>query len=250
MDTIMELVSNVVMRYVIKSCIPMREKEDVEMSIIEKILKQQEKINASFENRSNIKTYYIAIINRMCCEIIRSESKHWHLVSDVDIEQPSERSSSIKMETAKSLIINKEFKRLSNVMLFFNDEKSKTLLFLKFLFDIPIGKIEAQEYCKEKYNEIKPLLNRGKNISQADLYNTLANITYKVEGKEVKGDAIRMWMNKQIELILKRMNNFDESYHSRDSLKILIELGYAQFQNTTIERKLNLWTLNKQKNEK
>ena len=250
LHTIMELVSNVVMRYVSKSSIPMREKEDVEMAIMEKILKQQEKINASFQNRSNIKTYYIAVINRMCCEVIRNESKHWYSVSDMDIVQELDKDSKREIETDKTLIIKKEIKRLSNILLFFNEERNKILLFMKFLFDIPIEDNEVREYSKDKYDRVRPLFNREEHLSQADIYNMLAHITNRVEDKDVKGDAIRMWMNKQIELILKRMNDYDESNHCRESLRILIEMGYVPFHGNTSNRKTSFWTLKNKRDER
>ncbi len=250
MDTIMELVSNVVMRYVSKSSIPKREKEDVEMAIIEKILKQQDKINASFQNRSNIKTYYIAVINRMCCEVIRNESKHWYSVSDLEIERVAERESLLGMKTDRPLIIKKEIKRLSNIMLFFNEDRYKILIFLKFLFDIPISENEVQKYCKGNIKGVRPIFNRDESMSQADIYNVLAHITNRVEDKDVKGDAIRMWLNKNIELILKRLNDHDESNHCRESLKILLEMEDSQFQSSPRESKSSFWTINKQKDER
>lgn len=248
-ETITELVSSVVMRYVSKSSIPLREKEDVEMAIIEKILKQKEKINAAFQNRSNIKTYYIAVINRMCCEVIRSENKHWYSVSDLEIEQVAEIESSAKMETEKQMIIKKEIKRLTSVLLLFNNDCCKTFLFLKFLFNIPIYENEIQNFYKEKFFTLRTLFNRDEQMLQADMYNTLAQITNIIEGKEVKGDAIRMWMNNQIDLILKRMNDFDESNHCRDSLKILIEMGDSQIQSTLYDCKPDFSTLKKKKDE-
>lgn len=243
MNTIMQLVSKVVMRYVCKSSIPMREKEDVEMAIMEKILKQQEKINFSFEKRANIKTYYVAIINRMCCEVIRSESKHWFTVSDFNIEQELEKKPSIETGTDKPLIIKKEIKRLFNVLLLFNKERGKVLLFIKFLFDIPFGEAEVQEYCNGDYNRVKHFFDRDKCTSQADIYNALAQITNTVEGKNIKGDSVRMWMNNQIELILKRMNNYGESNHCRESLKILLEMENIHLHSNTRDKKVRLYRL-------
>lgn len=247
-DAIMELVSNVVMRYVAKSSIPVREKEDVEMAIIEKFLKQQDKINDSFQNRSSIKTYYIAVINRMCCEVIRSESKHWHSVSDVDMDRVIDSGPAIGMKADRPLILKKEIRRLSNVMLVFNEERCKVSLFLKYLFDIPMTDSEIREYTKDKFGEVRTFFNRDEEMSQAEVYNALAHIANRVEGKEVKGDAIRMWMNKQIELILNRMNNHDESNHGRESLKILLEMKDSDFQSAVSKR--SFWTLKSHDNER
>ncbi len=225
MDVVMELVSMVVRRFFSKSSIPHREREDVEMAILEKFLKQQEKINAAFENKSNIKTYYLAVINRMCCEVIRSECKHWQSVSSLEIDRSEFKNTACEMEPDTSMIIKNEIKRFSNLLLFFNEERDKILLFLKFLFDIPIRKEETREYLKDKQEELYPLLLRDQNLSLAEQYNILAQITNSVEDKNIKGDAIRMWMNKQIEIMLRRLNENDESNHTKESLKILMEMS-------------------------
>ncbi len=235
-STIMELVSNVVMRYVSKSCIPKREKEDVEMAILEKILNQQEKINASFQNKSSIKTYYIAIINRMCCEVIRSESRHWYSVSDIEVELVANQKSSMIMNGEMQTIIKSEIKRLHRVMLFFNGERTKILLFLKYFFIIPIEENEIKNYAKQNFPKVNSLFNQDESLTQSERYQRMAEIINIVEEKEVKGDAVRMWLNKQIEMILKRMNIYNDSNHCKESLKIMMEMTNPYFQSTRINK--------------
>lgn len=239
---IMELVSNVVVRYVCKSCIPKREKEDVEMAIIEKILNQQEKINASFQHKSSIKTYYIAIINRMCCEVIRSESRHWYSVSDVEIEQVANQKTSMIMNGEMQTIIKSEIKRLHRVMLFFNGERAKILIFLKYFFGISIEDDEIKNYAKYNFERVKMLMIQNDSLTQTERFQKMAEIINLVEDKEVKGDAVRMWLNKQIELILKRMNIYNDSNHCKESLKIMMEMTNAYFQNTIMNKELNFRT--------
>lgn len=231
-STIMELVSGVVMRYVSKLCIPKREKEDVEMAILEKILNQKEKINANFQHKSSIKTYYIAIINRMCCEVIRSESRHWYAVSDIEIEKVANIKTSMMMDGEKQTIIKSEIKRLHRVMLFFNDEQAKTLLFLKYFFGISIEDDEIKSYSNHNSEKIKSLFVQNDSLTQGERYQRMAEIMNLVEEKEVKGDAVRMWLNKQIEIILKRMNVYNDSNHCKESLKIMMEMTNPHFQST------------------
>lgn len=222
-DVIMNLIKKVVVRYVGKKSIPIREKKDVEMAIMEKYLNQREKINASFQNKSSVTTYYIAIFNRMCCEVIRNNSNHWYSITESDKEEVHESNVSHSLESAKALIIKNEVKRLSTVFMFFNKEQSKLLLFLKYYFNLKIDDKDIISYSKENFKTIKSILNRSDSISQAELYNVLAEITNLVEDKQVKGDAIRMWLNKNIDLILLRLNFNNESNHSKDSLKILMD---------------------------
>ncbi|PKP22188.1 MAG: hypothetical protein CVU05_05035 [Bacteroidetes bacterium HGW-Bacteroidetes-21] len=227
-DVIMDLIKKVVVRYVGKKSIPIREKKDVEMAIMEKFLNQRDKINASFQKKSSVTTYYIAIFNRMCCEIIRNDNKHWYSITESDKEVVVETKASHSLETAKALIIKNEVKRLSNVLLFFNREQSKLLLFLKYYFNLQIDERDILSYSKDKYATVKSMLIPSDMLSQAELYNVLAEITNLVENKDLKGDAVRMWLNKNIDLILYRLNFNNESNHSRDSLKILMETGGIQ----------------------
>jgi hypothetical protein len=75
-QTLNHLINKVVMRHVSRGVIPTREQEDVKTSILEKFLLKQNKIDGSFQGKSKIATYYTAVINRMCAEVIRKEQKH------------------------------------------------------------------------------------------------------------------------------------------------------------------------------
>ncbi len=223
MDSIIDIANKVVTRYAYRSVIPWREKEDVVMDIVEKFLTQKDKIEKAFEGKSKIQTYFIAILNRMCCEVIRKESKHWYSINEGEDDRNLSWLSTSAIDTEKSFALKNEANRLANTMLFFNGTKAKVNLFLKYYFDLPINESDIMQYSDKNPTLISELLERDDAISKADIFENLSQVVNIVEGKNVKGDAIRMWLNKQIDTILSRMNNNDASYHTKESLALLLE---------------------------
>lgn len=224
MDEMKDIATKVVSRYILRSAIPEREKEDVIMTILEKFLLQKDKIDHAFEGKSKKTTYYIAIMNRMCCEIIRKEKKHWYPVDDdmheFEIYKPVHYTS----DTEKNLIIKEEVKRLANAMLFFNGQGSKINLFVKYYFRISLDESDIQNYSGDKFPEVYAVLSDDSPKNKSDLFERLAFVTNLVEQKNVKGDSVRMWVNKQLDVILNRINMNGIYNHTRESLQILMEL--------------------------
>jgi DNA-directed RNA polymerase specialized sigma24 family protein len=228
MDQIVDIANKVVSRYVYRSVIPTREKDDVVMAIVEKFLKQKNKIEQAYEGKSKISTYFVAILNRMCCEIIRKESKHWYSITNDESEMNSTRFSTLSIETEKTFAITNEVKRLDNTLLFFNGERPKINLFLKYYFDLPYDQDDIKDYAKDKYEEVKIILVNPESASKAQLFENLALVVNLVEGKDVKGDAVRMWLNKQIDVILNRLNRNGIANHDKQSLAVLFEIQNTQ----------------------
>lgn len=223
-DLIRTITEKVVSRYVFRTVIPAREKEDVEMAVIEKFLNKKEKINQTFEGKSKITTYYTAIINRMCCEIIRSESKHWYSVNDDAELYQDQQYKTLNYESAKKTLINDEVKRLANTMLFFNGEREKVNLCLKYFFDIPLDDEDIRMYSQDKHDKLKLILEERESLSKAEVFKNLSKVVNIVENKNVGGDAIRIWLNKRIDTILNRMNTNGLYFHNKESLSVLIEM--------------------------
>jgi hypothetical protein len=225
---IIDIASKVVSRYVQRSVIPSREKEDVIMAIVEKFINQKGKIEQAYEGKSKITTYFVAILNRMCCEVIRKDSKHWYSIADLDAKENVSGFITPSFETEKNYAITSEVKRLDNTMLFFNGERPKINLFLKFYFDLPFDDQEVIDYAKGKYGLVKPILYTSKMDSKAEIFETLSKVVNIVEVKNVKGDAVRMWLNKQIEAILSRLNRNGVANHDKESLALLFEIQHTQ----------------------
>ena len=223
-DQVIRVISRVVFKYVSRFAIPEKEKEDVEMAIAEKFISQHDKIVHSFEGRSKESTYIIAVVNRMCCEVIRKESKHWYSVSPQYNEHLIDNFSTLTYETEKALVISNELSRFQNVMLFFNSHQAKVNLFLKFYFDIPITEDEIKNYALSKHQEVGRILSRESNMQKSEVFERLAQVVNIVESKDVKGDAVRMWVNKQLDSILFRLNGNGIARHSAESVATMLEM--------------------------
>lgn len=223
-ENIKDLVEKVVVRYIGNSVIPYREKYDVVMTILEKFIHNRQKIDDGFEGKSKITTYYIAVFNRMCCEVIRKESKHWYAVNDLESESKVELKRNTLTDADKKVAIVDELKQLANVMNFFKGQGAKVNLFMKYYFRIPLDYKDIFEYSAVHSNEIGREVARHAPKNNADIFNILARIINIAEGKEIKGDAVRMWLNKKIEIILTRINMNGTSKHTRESLQILMEM--------------------------
>lgn len=222
-SALIDIANNVVSRYVFRGVVPKREKEDVVMTIVEKFIACREKIEGAFQGKSKVTTYLIAILNRMCCEVIRKESRHWYAVNEEKIIT-NYHPSTLSIEAEKTFAINNEVKRLSSTMLFFNGEQAKIKLFLKCLFDLPYSDNDVRDYAGSKAQQVETLLGSTQDASKGIKFDMLSQVVNFVEDKDVKGDAVRMWLNKQIDIILARLNRNEMANHTKESLALLLEV--------------------------
>ncbi len=222
-DELVTLSKKVVARYVANNAIPQRDKDDVAMTIVSNFLAAEEKINNSFKGQSKTSTYCIAILNRMCCEIIRKDFKQWKQVQQNENFLTDNKSTNA-FESSKSAIIKSELQRLNYILEFFNEEQFKVIVFLKYILDIPFTRSEVNNYAKSDSSVVFEQLEQNKDEALATRYQILADIVNKTEGRSVKGDAIRMWLNKSIDTIIRRMNASGASNYNREALGILLEM--------------------------
>jgi len=229
-DQLMEIVKKVISRHVAKGSIPKREASDAEMSVFEKFWDNRRKIFNSFEGRSQITTYCIAVANRMCCEFIRKEKKHWNQMHE-NMETVAElRHNTSRYEAEKNILVNQEVKRFSNALHFFNGERSKLKLFLKYYFDVPVKHSDAEDYFQNNPEAVLSLLNQSGKYSKKEKFEMLAELVNRVEEKNIKSDSVRMWLNDRIDTLLRRLNGEGISMHNNESLAILLEMtGEASF---------------------
>ncbi|TVQ16930.1 MAG: hypothetical protein EA361_03370 [Bacteroidetes bacterium] len=223
-EQIKDLAERVVVKYIASTAIPSREKSDVVMAIVEKFLQNRHKIDKVFEGRSKITTYYIAVFNRMCCEVIRKEQKHWHAVKDNEFETHQQEDSTSVFETEKNVVIKDELKRLNCLMQIYNGQGAKINLFARYYFRIPVTPDDIHGYCQHHSDDIFHIVSNVPVNNQADIFNNLAQVISIVEGKQVKGDAVRMWLHKRLDAIVNRINMNGVSNHTRESLKTLMEM--------------------------
>lgn len=222
-DDLIQIAHTVVGKYVARGAIPVRDKEDVAMNIVEKFLSGEDKINKAYKGDAKVSTYCIAIANRMCCEIIRKDYRQWQQVQP-DSDDITYNKGTSYYETEKNAVINSELKRLQYILDYFNEEKSKTIVFLKFIMGITIKKEEVQALSQKQHFELFNEFQRNKDAALSVRYNKLAEIVKQHEGSNVKGDAVRMWLNKKIDTIISRLNANGFSQYDRESVGILFEM--------------------------
>jgi DNA-directed RNA polymerase specialized sigma24 family protein len=228
-ETLLFLIKKVVERYVRQKIIPQREFEDVMMTVVEKVYSRKEKIENAFEGRSTLTTYYIAVINRVCCEVIRKEKQVWQTVEDVESMSTGNTEQTEHYETEKKLIVTQEVKRLEYLLLLLNHDKEKVILFLKFYFDIPVDFSDVTGYAKDRSKEVFLLLTSTKPQSREDTFTCLADVVNKVENKHIGKDAVRIWFTSQLNSLIERLNGNDPGCcHNRESLSILMEMLYRK----------------------
>ncbi|MFW5793460.1 MAG: hypothetical protein ACOCWC_04180 [Bacteroidota bacterium] len=226
LELVILITRKVVARYISMSAIPYREREDVEMAVVEKFINKKNKIHQSFQGKSKITTYYTAIINRMCCEIIRKEQKHWYSVLDDRLSEEN-GSRTLFFESAKETIIKDEVRRLTNALLFFNGERHKVNLYLKYYFDIPLKNEDFEIYYSTDTKKVQEILKNRDGLKKSEVFHNLSQVMNLVESKNVGADAVRIWLNKQIDIILDRLNANGQYNYNQESLSILFEI-YSQ----------------------
>lgn len=238
-NTMLEFADRVVNRYIYSSSIPSKDKEDVMMSIVEKFLSKETQIREKFTGKSSYKTYCLAVMNRMCCEIIRKELKHWKS-SD---EHPSNSCESDTLNISESVIIQDEINLLKKILLMFEHERPKLILFLKILYDFKVAESDLSEYCinHDEYNISQFIQNKRLQIlTKSEKYLLLREIVFRCEHKSVSPDALRMWFNGKLDRILNRLNGtFQRSKYDRESFALLLEYMFSEQNAMSISDKVN-----------
>lgn len=219
---LLSLAQKVVSRYVSLGSIPKRELEDTQMAIVEKFYLKRDTIYSAFSGKSKLTTYIIAVLNRMCCEVIRKDIKHWHHNSDEILIQMegSETSASVK------LLIQDEIKLLARIIDLYTNEKNKIRLFLAFYLQLPVFLNDIKIYAPNNFQTIAEILNQNTD-NKGDIFLVLARVVNLAESKNVKSDAVRIWLNKTTECILNRLNGpFNRTSYNKESFQVLFEYYY------------------------
>jgi len=240
-EQLMEIVQKVVSHYASKGSIPQREIQDAEMTVFEKFWNNREKIFDAFQGKSQLTTYCIAVANRMCCEFIRKEKKHWNQLHEA-METVAEKKSTHSLEAEKGMHFNNEVKRFSRVLHLFNGESAKLKLFLKYYLDIPLQHSDINHYLNGNNpgEPILDLLSQNQKISKSEKFEKLSKLVNLVEKKNIKSDSVRMWLNSRMDILLSRLNGNGISSHNEDSVTILMEMLHnsetLHSQKSVIER--------------
>jgi len=225
-NKLLVLAEKVVTRYVNKGVVPSREREDTQMIIVEKFLDKQKRIEDNYSGKANITTYCISVLNNMCCEVIRKELKHWKN----ELDDMPENAGSNHFSTSQKTIIQDEINYLDKVLLLFDDDKPKINLCLSYYYQLDIKRVDILDYNKNfNRKNNPPLLTIIEKINKGDLINNLSDYICTVENKNMKPDAVRMWLKKTINTIITRLNGpINRAHYDQESFHVLYELYNAQ----------------------
>lgn len=221
---LLSLAHKIVSRYVSLGSIPMRELEDTQMAIVEHFIIKSETIYSAFTGKSKLTTYIIAVLNRMCCEVIRKNLRHWHHTSDEALlmMEGSETSASEK------LLIRDEMNLLERILSLYTNEKSKIRVFMAYYLQLPVNSKDVKQYSPHNFQKLAAILTQSAD-NKGDTFYVLAQAVNLAESKEVKSDAVRMWLNKTTDCIINRLNGpFNRTNYDKESFQVLFEYYYME----------------------
>ncbi|PKP26213.1 MAG: hypothetical protein CVU06_03610 [Bacteroidetes bacterium HGW-Bacteroidetes-22] len=220
-EQVIELARRVTGRYVARGVIPPRDSEDVTSAMLEKYLKKQDQILQSFVGKASLTTYLTAVFNRMCCEVIRSESRHWYAVSDNEDYRANDDKGCHQTEI--DTFIASEVALLSRLIKSLGVEGAKLLLLVRFFYQLKINPEDVYHWTGDLTPGILEQLQSGQHTTKGERYAVMATVVNIAEKKNIRPDAVRMWFNKQMEVLLCKLNHDASVLHTRETLAVLFE---------------------------
>ena len=225
-NQILEWAGKVVDRFVMKEFIPRRERDDIQMSLVEKFWVKKKELLNRFQGNSKLSTYCIAILNRMCLELIRSQKKNWNLVANeyFAIEQSLDNPYHVT-------IIRQEAQTLHRILQLFDDEEAKIRLFSAFSYLLKIREADVASYdTKYKKHKLLRLFLTTGEITKSEVFQILSKVEQVVEKKTKQPDAVRMWINKNKKTSIRRLNlNHGKKVYNNESYQLLFEYYYSEW---------------------
>jgi len=220
-EQVIELARKVTGRYVARGVIPPRDSEDVTSAVLEKYLKKQDQILKSFVGNASLTTYLTAVFNRMCCEVIRSESRHWYAVGDNEdcLSNEDKGYHQAEIET----FIASEVALLFGLIKRAGIEGAKLVLLARYFYQMVISPEDVYCWTGSYEAGILNQLQSGGQTTKGDRYAVMAAVINNVEKKKIRPDAVRMWFNKQMEGLLAKLNEDASVLHTRETLVLLFE---------------------------
>lgn len=193
-EQVTELARKVTGRYVARGVIPPRDSEDVTSAVLEKYLMKQDQILQSFAGNTSLTNYLTAVFNRMCCEVIRSESRHWYAVGDNEdcLSNDDKGCHQTEIET----FITSEVALLFRLIKSAGVEGAKLLLLVRYFYQMVISSEDVYYWTGSYEAGILNQLQSGRYTTKGDRYTVMADVVNSVEKKKVSPDAVRMWFNK------------------------------------------------------
>lgn len=231
-NQILEWAGKVVDHFVAKEFIPRRERDDIQMSLVEKFWVKKKELLSRFQGNSKLSTYCFAILNRMCLELIRSQKKNWNLMANE--YSASEQSPDNPYHVT---IMRQEAQTLHRILQLLGDEEAKFRLFSAFSYLLKIREADVAFYdIKYKKHKLLQLFSPKGEIKKTEVFQILSKVEQVVEKKTKQPDAIRMWINKNKKTSIRRLNlNHGKEVYNNESFQLLFEYYYSEWLRETEE---------------
>jgi len=224
-EMVIKIADIIVKKFVKNKSIHSSEFDEIKQIILEKYLQKKDKIEINFTQKSKPETYISAILFRMVLEVLRTEhNKKQRYLDFEDNIKIFEKEKIINPE--EKLIIQNEREYLKRVLNTFGKEQLKIVLFIKIYYQINITNIEINKYsrnitCRKVLNS----LGDNKELKEKEIFLLLSKLQNIAENKEVKPDAIRMYVNNSIKKILERLNGQNNrTFYTKKTLALLFEV--------------------------
>ncbi len=223
------MISIIVRIYVGSGMFLPEEIDDVRQTVNEHLLRKIPQIQRQYNGTAFVRTYVSAIVRNICRKVRRAKRR---IPVHVPLEDPPDtdnQSNKYSIEYARRL--------LQTILKLYNHRNRlpKVLLCLKLRFRIALNANDILSWfpsCPE--SDLSMMLEQfgGEygDMLESEVYAKFSPVLNKAEGKDLRGDSIRKWIQARINEILELLNgtpkraSFDE-----DTLKILIEDFFHPF---------------------
>jgi DNA-directed RNA polymerase specialized sigma24 family protein len=199
--------------------------EDFRQEVLEKFYTKKDTIMDAYTGKAKPETYVSAVIYRMTLGVIRNDKNFRKYQADIE---PSTELQKEKVRTPEEELLIENEKHYLRLVINTLPDTNKALLFLKTYFRISITQEDLRAYCiKLQGSELSERFNRADEMTDKEIYECLCDAENSIQTKQVKPDAVRMYINKMINVLLIRLNGRNQRcYYTKDSLAYLFELVF------------------------
>lgn len=214
----------IVSKYVKSGTIHHKDRDDVIMGIVERFLKKQKVIEKGYSGKAKKSTYCFAVLNKMCCEEIRKELKHWKQ----SLEETVEVGNTSSLSASEKLLIKDEAAFLHKILLMFDDEYSKLKLFMAYFYQLLVKTSDIEAYDEHfKEHQLNEIFKKNNLTNKGEIFENLCTVVNRAENKSIKADSVRMWLNKTRDTIINRLNGpYNRAKYTAETLQTLFEYYY------------------------
>ncbi len=213
-------------------CFTSKEKPDLIQDITTCILEKLPLIAKQFRGLAKDTTFLTVVIRNICYQKLRESKRCPDLVN-----VPNETLGLLTRENSQDTfnLLNPEIQhivyeatvKLERIFQTLPLTGNKIYLFLLIYYGLPVHKKDIVAYSENGNTEIiLELINKLKSAKEtkSNVYQSLTKITHICEGRSLSPDAMRWFLNKQIEEILVLLNGNPKCYDfDKDSFRVFFE---------------------------